>query len=122
MRDLTWFGIAHASTDTDADTMIWQRSRLGDAGGVAVEGLDGKLAGLVTEAQLLALPEPMRPRVRLSSLMVPFSSLAQAGPDEDLADVLARVDPRRPLVTVWDHGELLGVVPEQRLLARLRRP
>ena len=30
VRDLTWFGVAQARTDTDADTMWWQRSRLGD--------------------------------------------------------------------------------------------
>jgi Zn-dependent protease len=122
VRDLTWFGIAHATTDTDADTMWFQRSRLGPAGVVAVEGDDGNLAGIVTEAQLSELPPNMRSRVRLSTMMVPFSSLAQAGPDEDLATVLSRLDPRRPLVTVWHEGKLLGVVPEQRLLARLKRP
>ena len=38
VRDLTWFGIAQAGTDMDADSMIWQRQRLGDAGAVAVDG------------------------------------------------------------------------------------
>lgn len=122
VRDLTWFGIAHASTDTDADTMWWQRSRLGSAGVVAVEGADGRLAGLVTEAQLLAIPAAIRSGVRLSTLMVPFSSLVQASPDDSLTSVLARLGRRRPLVTVWREGELLGVVPEQRLMARLKRP
>lgn len=122
VRDLTWFGIARASTDTDADTMWWQRSRLGAAGVVAVEGTDGRLAGLVTEAQLSSLPATSRAGVLLSSLMVPFSSLVQADPDDDLSTVLARLDPRRPLVTVWHDGKLLGVVPEQRLLASLRQP
>jgi len=36
VRDLTWFGIAQAGTDMDADSMIWQRQRLGNAGAVAV--------------------------------------------------------------------------------------
>jgi Zn-dependent protease len=122
VRDLTLFGIAHATTDTDADTMWWQRSRLGAAGVVAVEDADGHLAGLVTEAQLNALPAATRASVRLSALMVPFSSLVRAAPDDDLSSALARMDPRRPLVTVWLDGKLLGVVPEQRLLASLRHP
>src|SRR6056297_3061101 len=37
VRDLTWFGVAHAGGDLDADSMIWQRSRLGEAGAVAVD-------------------------------------------------------------------------------------
>jgi hypothetical protein len=102
--------------------MWWQRSRLGSAGVVAIEGTDGRLAGLVTEAQLLSVPEAGRAGVRLSSLMVPFASLVQAGPDDELSAVLSRLDPRRPLVTVWQGGELLGVVPEKRLLASLKHP
>ncbi len=45
--DLTWFGIAEAGTDMDADSMIWQRQRLGNAGAVAVLDDDGHLDGLV---------------------------------------------------------------------------
>lgn len=120
VRDLTWFGIAHATTDTDADTMWWQRSRLGGAGVVAIEDSNGHLAGLVTEAQLNALPAASRASVLLSSLMMPFSTLVQVAPDDDLSTALARMDPRRPLVTVWQNGQLLGVVPEKRLQARLR--
>ena len=57
VRDLTWFGVAHAAADTDADTMLWQRSRLGGAGIVAGRsGADGQLAGVVSEEQLLAVP------------------------------------------------------------------
>ena len=54
VRDLTWFGVAQAGTDMDADSMIWQRQRLGDAGAVAVVGDDGELDGLVLEEQLWA--------------------------------------------------------------------
>ena len=30
--DLTWYGVAHAGPDMDADSMLWQRRRLGAAG------------------------------------------------------------------------------------------
>lgn len=119
VRDLTWFGVAHATPDTDADTMLWQRSRLGGAGVVAVERPDGELSGIVSEEQLLAVPEGRRATVPLSALVVPFNDLAKADPDEDLSVVLGRVNPASPVVTVWREGRLLGVVPRKRLLARL---
>ena len=116
--DLTWFGIAEAGTDMDADSMIWQRQRLGDAGAVAVVGDDGELDGLVLEEQLWAVPTERRALVMLTQLMVPFSSLAKATPDEQLAAVLPRLNPLRPVVTVWNGEKLLGIVPPQRLTAR----
>jgi Zn-dependent protease len=117
--DLTWFGIAHAGTDMDADSMIWQRQRLGDAGVVAVEGDDGELDGLVLEDQLWAVPADRRAMVMLTQLMVPFHQLAKAAPDEELASVLPRLNPLRPVVTVWKGDDLLGVVPPKRLKDRL---
>jgi hypothetical protein len=119
VRDLTWFGIAHAGADMDADSMIWQRQRLGEAGAVAVEGVDGSLDGLVLEEQLWAVPSEQRAMVMLTQLMVPFNQLAKAGPDEELASVLPRLNPMRPVVTVWDGDRLLGVVPPARLKERL---
>ena len=68
--------------------------------------------------QLQAVPEERRPYVALAQLMVPFTKLAKADPDEDLSDVLARLNPTAPVVTVWREGKLLGVVPRRRLLAR----
>jgi Zn-dependent protease len=120
IRDLTWFGVAHASPDTDAATMLWQRSRLGSSGVVAVEESDGQLSGLVAEDRLTAVPESDRSLVRLAQLMVPFSRLAHAGLDDEITDVLARINPSTPVVTVWDRGQLVGVVPAERLQARLR--
>jgi Zn-dependent protease len=119
VRDLTWFGVASAGDDMDADTMLWQRQRLGAAGAVAVAGPDGHLDGLVLEDQLWAIPAEQRPWVMLTQLMVPFSRLAQADPDEELTSVLPRLDPRRPVVTVWRDGKLLGVVPPARLRERI---
>ena len=121
VSDVTWFGVAQAGTDMDADSMIWQRQRLGSAGAVAVVGDDGELDGLVLEEQLWAVPSERRTMVMLTQLMVPFNSLAKAAPDEDLATVLPRLNPLRPVVTVWSDGKLLGIVPAKRLRERLEQ-
>lgn len=119
VRDLTWFGVAEAGTDMDADSMLWERRRLGQAGGVAVAGDDGELQGLVLEDELWAIPADQRPWVMLTQMMVPFDRTATAGPDEDLASVLPRLDPRRPVVTVWENDRLVGMVSPNRLRERL---
>jgi len=120
VRDLTWFGVAHAGSDMDADSMIWQRSRLGEAGAVAVDANDdGQLDGLVLEDQLWAVPAEQRALVMLNSLMVPFSQTAQADVDDDLSSVLPRLNPLRPVVTVWHEGKLTGVIPPRELKQRL---
>ena len=119
VRDLTFFGIAQAGTDMDTDSMIDQRQRLGAAGAVAVVDENGELDGLVLEDQLWAVPFDRRPMVMLTQLMVPFTNLAKASLDEDLATVLPRLDPRRPVVTVWNDGKLLGIVHPKRLQERL---
>ena len=119
VRDLTFFGIAQAGTDMDTDSMIDQRQRLGAAGAVAVVDDNGELDGLVLEDQLWAVPFDHRPMVMLTQLMVPFNNLAKASLDEDLANVLPRLDPRRPVVTVWNDGKLLGIVHPKRLQERL---
>jgi Zn-dependent protease len=117
--DLTWYGVAQAGTDMDADSMIWQRQRLGGAGAVAVVGDDGELDGLVLEEQLWAVPADRRPSVMLTQLMVPFNRLARASADEELVSVLSRLNPLQPVVTVWQDDRLLGVVPPGRLRERL---
>ncbi len=119
--DLTWFGIAEAGTDMDADSMLWQRQRLGNAGAVAVLDDDGRLDGLVMEDQLWAIPSERRPMVMLTQLMVPFDKLAKASPDEELSAVLPRLNPLRPVVTVWNGDKLLGIVPPKRLEERLKQ-
>jgi Zn-dependent protease len=119
VSDLTWFGVAETDSEMDADSMIWQRSRLGGAGAVAVRGNDGELDGLVLEDQLWAVPAEQRPWVMLTSLMMPFTRLAQADPDDDLASVLPKLNPLRPVVTVWRDGRLLGVIPPATLRQKL---
>ncbi|MGA9278297.1 site-2 protease family protein [Ilumatobacter sp.] len=120
VRDLTWWGLAHAGSDMDADSMIDQRARLGEAGAVAVDANDdGQLDGIVLEDQLWAIPTEQRALVMLNSLMVPFSQTARANPDDDLSSVLPRLNPLRPVVTVWNEGKLIGIVPPKALRQRL---
>jgi Zn-dependent protease len=119
VRDLTWFGVAAAGADMDADSMLWDRRRLGHAGGVAVTDEAGETQGIVLEDQLWAVPAEQRPWVMLTQLMVPVDRVAQASPDEDLSSVLPRLDPMRPVVTVWQDGKLVGMVPPRRLRDRL---
>lgn len=119
VRDLTWFGVAEAGTDMDADSMLWQRGRLGSAGAVAITDGAGGLQGLAFEDDMWAVPADERPWVMLTQMMVPFDRTAQASPDDDLASILPRINPARPIVTVWQDGRLVGVVPPRRLRERL---
>jgi hypothetical protein len=119
VRDLTWFGVAQAGADMDADSMLWQRSRLGAAGAVAVTGDDGLPQGLVLEDDMWAVPADERPWMMLTTMMVPFERTARADPDDDLASLLPQINPARPIVTVWQDGRLVGLVPPRRLRERL---
>jgi Zn-dependent protease len=108
--DVTWFGVARASDDVDAETMLWQRDRLGAPRLVAVEDRQGAISGLVTEDQLLSIPESRRPLIRLSQLVVPMSRVVRAAPEEPLVAALRRTTPLSPWITVWGEGRLVGVV------------
>lgn len=119
IRDLTWFGVASAGSDMDADSMLWERRRLGQAGGVAITDDLGALQGLVLEDELWAIPADQRPWVMLTQMMVPFDRVTHASLDESLASVLPRLDPRRPVVTVWQDERLVGLVPPKRLRDQL---
>ena len=102
VRDLTWFGVAHAGTDMDADSMLWQRGRLGSAGAVAITDDSGAPQGLAFEDDMWAVPADERPWVLLTQMMVPFDRTARADPDDDLASLLPKLNLARPVVTVWD--------------------
>jgi Zn-dependent protease len=120
VRDVTWFGVARASDDVDAETMLWQRERFGAPRLVAIEDHDGGVSGLVTEDQLWNVPAQNRPFVRLAQLAVPLSRTARATPDEPLVAALRRRSPLSPLITVWGEGRLVGVVVPEMLNNRLR--
>lgn len=117
--DLTWYGVAHAGPDMDADSMLWQRSRLGSVGGVAITDDAGHLSGMVFEDEMWKVPADQRPWVMLTSLMVPFDEVARAEPDEPLNSVLPRLDTRHPAITVWRDEKLVGLVSPDRLKAKL---
>jgi Zn-dependent protease len=117
--DVTWYGVAEAPADTDAETMLGQRGRLGVPRVVAVQDGRGALSGMVAEDQLWLVPEQQRPFTVLNQLMVPMNRVARATPDEPLARVLARVTPLAPFITVWRDERLVGVVTREALKRRL---
>ena len=119
VNEFTWFGVAEVGPDMDVDSMIWQRSRLGGAGAVAIRGAGGRLDGLVLEDQLWAVPSERRAWTMLTTLMAPLDRLPRADVDDDLAGVLTRVHPLRPVITVWRDGRLLGVVPPKVVRERI---
>lgn len=119
VRDVTWFGVASAGSDMDADSMLWQRQRLGAAGGVAITDESGSPQGVVLEDELWDIPSEERPWVMLTQLMVPLDRTAKAAPDDDLSTVLPRLNPLKPIVTVWEDDRLVGMIPPKRLRERL---
>lgn len=118
--DLTWFGLAHAGPSTDAATMLWERQRLGNAGALVVTDENGTPQGLVLEQDLWQIPEERRGDVTLPEVMAPLADEVRASLDDDLSSVLVRMDPRRPVVTVWDAERLIGVIPPETLTHQLR--
>ena len=117
--DLTWFGVAHAGVDMDADSMLWQRGRLGSAGGVAVTDETGAPQGVALEDDMWAIPADERPWVMLTQMMVPFDRTARAEAGDELSSILPRLNLAKPLVTVWDQDRLIGMVPPKVLRERL---
>lgn len=120
INQFTWFGVAEVGPDMDVDSMLWQRSRLGGAGAVAIRGAGGTLDGIVLEDQMWDVPADSRPWTMLTSLMAPIDRLPRADVDDDLAGVLPMVHPLRPIITVWRNGRLLGVVPPKVIRERIQ--
>jgi hypothetical protein len=113
VRDAAWFGIARAGGGMDAATMLWERSRMGDVGLVAVERPDHSVQGLVTERQLWRVPDGALAFTSLATLATPIGRFGRADPDEPLVRALTRLHPLNPLLTVWDGSDLVGVVTPQ---------
>ena len=120
VNQFTWFGVAEVGPDMDVDSMLWQRSRLGGAGAVAIHGERGTLDGIVLEDQMWDVPADNRPWTMLTSLMAPLDRLPRADVDDDLAGVLPMVHPLRPIITVWRNGRLLGVIPPKVVRERIQ--
>jgi Zn-dependent protease len=110
VRDVTWFGVAHASGETEARTMLRQRLRMGGLGVVAVHDEDGRVTGYVSEGQLVRARDGGKGHTPLKTLAVPADRVGRAELDEELSDALSRIQPRLPMVAVWDSEQLVGIV------------
>lgn len=117
--DITWFGIARAKGTTDAATMLWERSRMGDIGIVAVERPDGSVLGLVTERQLWKVREGALATTALASVAIPVERFGRATADEPIVRALTRLHPLHPLLTVWAGDQLVGLVTPEAVDRRL---
>jgi hypothetical protein len=117
--DTAWFGIARAPGTTDAATMLWERSRMGDVGLVAVERPDGTVLGLVSERQLWRVRDGALGTTSLASVATPIERYGRANPDEPLVRALTRLHPLHPMLTVWINERLVGVVTAQAVDRRL---
>ena len=74
--------------------MLWDRRRLGMAGGVAVTDRFGRPQGIVLEDEMWAVPADQRPWVMLTQLMVAASIASpRRHPTKNLSDVLPRLNP-----------------------------
>ena len=117
--DLTWYGLAVADGRTDVDTLLWERSRFGNAGAVVIT-TDGRPEGILLEEQMWSVADHHRAFTPASRLMIPIDSVARATPADDLAEILPQVDPNKPVISVWRDDRLVGVVPPDTLRTRLR--
>ena len=71
-----------------------------------LQGFDGSPAGLVSLAQLAAVPADQRDTVRLAAIAAPLDQIAVTDPDEELVDLLARL--RRPSARNLAAARLAG--------------
>ena len=117
--ETAWFGIARAPGSTDAATMLWERSRMGDVGLVAVERPDGTVLGLVSDRRLWRVREGALATTSLASVATPIERYGRADPDEPLVRALTRLHPLHPMLTVWVEDRLVGVVTAQAVDRRL---
>lgn len=121
VAELTWFGVAEVASEATVNEMLWQHGPVGGAGVVAVRGRGGALEGVVFEEQIWSLSAVQRTATRVRSLMTPIERLSRADVADDLAIPLIGVNPLRPVITVWRHGSLLGVVPPNVIRAKLEQ-
>ncbi len=117
--DTAWFGLARAPGTTDAATMLWERSRMGDVALVAVERPDGTVMGLASEHQLWRVRDGALATTSLASVATPIERFGRATADEPLVRALTRLHPLHPMLTVWDGDRLIGVVTAQAVDRRL---
>jgi Zn-dependent protease/CBS domain-containing protein len=76
-----------------------------------VEGSDGRIAGLVTLAQLRRVPPGQRDTTRLVDIAIAIPDVAIAAPRDSVVSLLDRLTPEAGgRALVFDHGELVGIL------------
>lgn len=120
LADICWFGLAAVDADSDAETLLWQRERLGPIEMAVVLSADRTLVGIVREESLWDLPEDRRSQTPISELMIPVADVPRAEISDMLSSVAGRLNLSDPLLTIWDGDQLLGAVPPQVIRERLR--
>lgn len=120
LAEITWFGLAAVDEHTDAETLLWQRERLGPIEMAVVIGAGQSPIGIVTEDLLWDCPEDRRSQTPISEMMIPLSDVPRAQISDTLSSVAGRLDLTHPLLTIWDGDRILGAVPPQVIRERLR--
>ncbi len=120
LAEITWFGLATVDERTDAETLLWQRERLGPIEMAVVIGTGQRPVGIVTEDLLWDCPEDRRSQTPISEMMIPLSDVPRAQISDTLSSVAGRLDLAHPLLTIWDGDRILGAVPPQVIRERLR--
>lgn len=76
-----------------------------------VQRFDGQIEGLITLAQLRAVPPADRARIRVADVAIPLRRVPTAAPDELLTGLLERLSSDAGgRALVFDHGELVGII------------
>ncbi|MEU4421573.1 site-2 protease family protein [Actinoplanes sp. NPDC024001] len=75
-----------------------------------VTDIDGRLAGVVTIAQLTAIPQRRRMTTRIAEVMVPASQVRVTGADTPLLDVIGALNNRLRTVVVVEQDRPCGVL------------
>jgi CBS domain-containing protein len=76
-----------------------------------VQGSDGRIAGLVTLAQLRRVPPAQRDTTRLVDIAIAIPDVAIAAPRDSVVSLLDRLIPEAGgRALVFDHGELVGIL------------
>ena len=119
--EVTWYGVAEATADTDAETMLGQRGPASArrASSPSRTGTVGS-PGSSRRSSCGWCPSTSGRSRASTQLMVPFNRVARAEPDEPLAPVLARLTSAGALHHgVAATGRLVGVVARDALQRRL---
>jgi len=120
LADITWFGLATVGADCDAETLLWDRDRLGPIEMAVVIGADRTPIGVITEDMAWDIPEDRRSESSVTEFMIPIAEVTRAEVTEDLSSVAGRINQSDPLLTIWQSGQLIGAVPPQVIRERFR--